>query len=453
MSFNIEDVLTRVRTTLAGSDGPTGNIYMKFLFSILETTHFSLLLIIQFVMLLLHGVGVRQLYMEEIMDWSDNYNENFAENPEDIASINALVSISKLWVAYAHFEANLRQFKKAQQVFDNAIADAIAGKCKVTYLEYAAYCKNRNKLANAHKVYVKGVTAPDMCAQDRDMIWMTFLDVMHETSPDLTIDGLVSEVQKVVSADASMPPLVPPSSEFHEMVKAAANQPAEIEVAESKEVESLVTGADPDTVTKESEVSTDMEVVASEAMVLTPVATTIDMDPEESKYSLGSPLSAWEDTRGWTAEQLFQRHFKKIPTLFVAPGLEPLARGLTVLTPEEIEVLEKYFNADTDTEAEKVVLDATCVDQLKACQQECQNDAEKKKKYKNVLKLELVLDVIEGLWTMQALKERHFDAWCGDIYKLHAKQDEEIRMKFKTNAITKSYADDQAKMVRLMSCV
>jgi hypothetical protein len=39
-----------------------------------------------------------------------------------------------------------------------------------------------------------------------------------------------------------------------------------------------------------------------------------------------------------------------------------------------------------------------------------------------VSRIERVLDILEALWTAQALKERHFEGWLGEIQKVHMRE-------------------------------
>ena len=37
-------------------------------------------------------------------------------------------------------------------------------------------------------------------------------------------------------------------------------------------------------------------------------------------------------------------------------------------------------------------------------------------------KLEICLDLLEAMWSIQALKERHFDSWMIDLNAIHTKE-------------------------------
>ncbi len=38
-------------------------------------------------------------------------------------------------------------------------------------------------------------------------------------------------------------------------------------------------------------------------------------------------------------------------------------------------------------------------------------------------RIEYILDILEALWYSQALKERHFDAWCIELRNLHLREE------------------------------
>ena len=91
------------------------------------------------------------------MDWTDNYTENKLELSQSDEAKSALSAIVKLWIAFCAMEISLRQFKQAVKIFEDAIIDPIASRSADIYLAYIDYCKTRGKLANAQKVYIKGI--------------------------------------------------------------------------------------------------------------------------------------------------------------------------------------------------------------------------------------------------------------------------------------------------------
>ena len=116
------------------------------------------------------------------MDWTDNYTENLEITPDSPDAIDAIKCISKLWIEHAQMEISLRQFKKAVQVFDNALEDPIACRFTEVYLSYAKFCKERGKHANAQKVYIKALKAGHE-GVDTDRIWKDFLELISFLGP------------------------------------------------------------------------------------------------------------------------------------------------------------------------------------------------------------------------------------------------------------------------------
>lgn len=54
--------------------------------------------------------------------------------------------------------------------------------------------------------------------------------------------------------------------------------------------------------------------------------------------------------------------------------------------------------------------------------QDTESDANLGSVRSNPAAVDAYLDLLEGLWAAQALKERHFDAWMADLHKMHVKE-------------------------------
>ncbi|RYG64993.1 hypothetical protein EON64_12850, partial [archaeon] len=135
------------------------------------------------------------MYLETIMEWSDYYSEVFQMNSEDPAGQALLRELVSLWISFAEFEASLRQFKKATEVYDKAMGDPIVGKVGRIYFSNAEYCISRNKPVSAQKAYIAGLTS-GLSAADNTKLWQDLLaligDVTKNTS--LTLEELYSDV-------------------------------------------------------------------------------------------------------------------------------------------------------------------------------------------------------------------------------------------------------------------
>lgn len=158
------------------------------------------------------------VFAEEILDWTDNYSETLLATPDTPEAQHALDCIGSLWIEYATMEQNLRQWKKAVQVYDDALNDPVASRAVSVYLAYAELCKLRGKISSAQKVYIKGLTA-NFPQSQTDLIWRNFLITMRENgSPDLTADQLYNAVSSQVGFQSLNKPgsSVDPSSEVDE---------------------------------------------------------------------------------------------------------------------------------------------------------------------------------------------------------------------------------------------
>jgi hypothetical protein len=165
--------------------------------------------------------------VEEIFDWTDNYTENLLPTPDSQEAQHALACIGSLWIQYATMEQNLRQWKKAVQVYDDALNDPVASRAVAVYLAYADLCKLRGKISNAQKVYIKGLTANFPLCQT-DQIWRDFLSTMRESgSPDLTADQLYA----AVSSQGAYQFLNKPSSNIGVEAAVKPNEPIRDEPA------------------------------------------------------------------------------------------------------------------------------------------------------------------------------------------------------------------------------
>ena len=120
-------------------------------------------------------------------------------------------------------------------------------------------------------------------------------------------------------------------------------------------------------------------------------ATTASSDVISNPGGVGDDL---DSVVGMTPEQLTRMYQHRPPMLFSAPSVEPTVFGLSTLSTDETTELEVFLGVSlTDIRYG-----------------ERQN------------KVDAYLDLVEGLWTAQALKERHFDSWFTDLKKLHEKE-------------------------------
>lgn len=132
------------------------------------------------------------------MDWSDYYMENCESSPESDESKAFQHKLIHLWQCYASFEANLKQFKKAVDIYEKAVADPIVGKSSKTYRLFAEYYVARGKTANAQKVYIDSL-ASDLPQQETNWLWCLLFHLITSTSGvNTSLSQLKEELQKAV---------------------------------------------------------------------------------------------------------------------------------------------------------------------------------------------------------------------------------------------------------------
>ena len=395
------------------------------------------------------------------MDWTDNYTENNLASSFSKEAKDTLSSIVKLWIAYCGMEISLRQFKQAVKIFEDAISDPVVSRSADIYLAYIDYCKTRGKLANAQKVYIKGLSS-NLAQEEADKLWSNFLPfIQSQGSPSLTMQQLFEAVTSEAGLGSNL--LIPPGpgalvvdtvkvstidvnatveipidntqdnsiSNTSHNLDVESSSPMVLEesysVAESKTDEPSTTSAsvessikDPSIGIDRSDVMVKLEKTASPAQAETPADIRIVGDvssqaikPEDGKNNvpnhdieapglassdiptnLGGVGDDLDSVVGMTPEQLTRMYQHRPPMLFSAPNMEPTVFGLSVLSPEETTELELFVGVN--------------LSDIRYGQR--QN------------KVDEYLDLVEGLWTTQALKERHFDSWFTDLKKLHEKE-------------------------------
>ena len=296
------------------------------------------------------NLDARDLFLEEIMDWSDYYVENEKSvSADEIKSV--FDSITSLWIYYANFEIALHQFKKAVDVFEKAIIDPIVSKSVVIYQTYGMFCVDRKKPGNAQNAYIRGLCA-GLCETDNNQLWKELLSLMHTVnkSTNLTLIQLYEAVRKQAGVDESLL-AVPQEVRAMEASTAAdsattvvptgrvtrsransiisAEQPAAVvavDANESKEME--VDSSPPSTGSLPTETAaltpapstmvtadtTAMEVDSEQNDSTTPAVGTPEQQPER-QYAAQDDL---DDISGYTPEQLIRTFIARPPMLFTA---------------------------------------------------------------------------------------------------------------------------------------
>ena len=401
----------------------------------------------------------RQIYLEEIMDWTDNYTENKLDISQSDEAKRALSTIVKLWIAFCTMEISLRQFKQAVKIFEDAIIDPIASRSADIYLAYIEYCKTRGKLANAQKVYIKGLSA-SLLQEEADKLWRSFLPfIQSQGSPNLTMSQLYEAVRNEAGVDSLTPPgssateegLVRVGSEpttdtalatqldsTHSNNNSNTSQnPVDTEASSRMNVEESFVDAEcktEDASQPSSSIDTSAQhsVDTDEGIVIKQekgVPKIVENESAAKEGQIDIPVKGEDDSKmcvlvddvltvpavanvldtfvnpggagddldlvaGMTPEQLTRIHRLRPPMLFSAPNKEPTVFGLSPLSSTDIAELEAFLGVGLTSIRYGV----------------------------RQGKADTYLDIVEGLWTAQALKERHFDSWFTDLKKLHEKE-------------------------------
>ena len=143
--------------------------------------------------------------------------------------------------------------------------------------------------------------------------------------------------------------------------------------------------------------SEDVKMIISDHDTETAAQSVVQSTTTTSSDVISNPGGVGDDLDsvvGMTPEQLTRMYQHRPPMLFSAPSVEPTVFGLSTLSTDETTELEVFLGVSlTDIRYG-----------------ERQN------------KVDAYLDLVEGLWTAQALKERHFDSWFTDSKKLHEKE-------------------------------
>ena len=126
--------------------------------------------------------------------------------------------------------------------------------------------------------------------------------------------------------------------------------------------------------------------------------SNIKSESKTITQTTNSVYDEWDNILGFTPEILRRIHHQRAPMIFSAPNQEPMLYGLNSLNDDETNELDMYLG--------------TRIRQLD------RSDL--------TGKISSVLDALEALWTIQALKEKQFESWFNDLSKRHEKEGADI---------------------------
>lgn len=137
------------------------------------------------------------LFQSALLDWADDFRENSA----GIADADQVrEAMATLWIAYASYNRNAKQFKTATEAYEQAVMDDTVRHIGRIWLEYARFLEDRQKLRSSQQVYLRALVLDDGGAvrdeQDRALLWNEFLEMMKQTTPELTMKDLQSAIEQ-----------------------------------------------------------------------------------------------------------------------------------------------------------------------------------------------------------------------------------------------------------------
>lgn len=345
----------------------------------------------------------RLVFAEEIFDWTDSYSETLSQSPDTPEAQHAVEAIASLWIKYATMEQNLRQWKKAVQVYEDAVNDPVASRSPSVYLAYVDLCKARGKISNAQKIYIKALTGGFSQSQT-DLFWQDFLKTMRENgSPDLTVDQLYAAVSSQVGYQTLTKPTTTESaSSTSKIDQSQSKLTEEIEpVPKKAKIETAAT-SNPIS-TKESQrmslehyISDTYEIPSHSLDPTTPRLNSLRNLHELISPSISELLSVYSVRPTMLFRSLNPEDIKQI-TLFVGAGFD-ISRYL-------LDEIESYFGMKISMLFE--------------------NDQSVPES-----KVSRVLDLIESLWISQGLNERYFDYWFSNLIQSQLKEESLLKTRF-----------------------
>ena len=132
-----------------------------------------------------------------------------------------------------------------------------------------------------------------------------------------------------------------------------------------------------------------------------------------------------DDVTGLTPKQIIRIFYARPPMIFTAHYKEPISLGLNVLNEDKRKELERYLSIPF---SRLIDYELPSTRQLSGQQQQQQQQQRSSNisinNISNVddskwIKVDNVLDLLESLWMIQSLKERHFDSRIRDLRVVH----------------------------------
>ena len=335
-----------------------------------------------------HGLEEkRDIFKEELFDWTDNYMENLSSDPTSQNATHTREQITKLWAAFAQMEADASDVSQALAVYAEAAADPLAGAELHLYRLYSSFLENRTDLQglpfqNSFWFGLQG----HLSVQATQELWALYLsnhNKIHGTAltmTDLYIQSRAAIIQDPLFENVQ---LVSPST---------LDQNVRIKVEHEE--------------SDNNHLKLDENALCAGQDLLDAVPRVhIKAEPGQDSESHGSAALAHADVKGsvavvlaslaldnldgLTPEQIVKLYHQTPPMLMETLSSEDTIRAIPPLRPEDKRALETYLGVTLSNP------------------QWAQRCA-------------WVLDIIEGLWITQALQERTYALCFENLKEMHA---------------------------------
>ena len=331
----------------------------------------------------------RDIYREELFDWTDNYSENLAASPDSESALEARKAIVNLWHTFAGAELAAIDGDggpaAAIAVYEEAACDPVAGPEMGTYEQYAERLISDRGLQEAaakddsfQHVFLHGLSDSTLPAVvETDKLWKVYLaafNAVRGEKLEVDMSGLYIHARELfkgtkfseAEAVLTLPPSLGPLGDESGSGGAGADEKRAVDPTSDEADDSDTAAATQHSVEEENEQEQEQEQEQDEEV----------------------PLADLDSCEGFTPELVVKR-YHQCPLLL----MEPLASAASMsslppLRPEDRRELEEFLGVG--------VGDASMP-------QQCQ----------------WLLDLLEALWVAQALKEKDYAQWFLDLQEQH----------------------------------
>lgn len=347
----------------------------------------------------------RKLWEETLSAWADEYSRLLDEASPPLSAESRRPyeeGLVDLWLAYAAFERRLRQWKQAVKVFESATTDVIGEKAPKLWVEYGRFCRERGKFANAQKVYLRAVEVL-VSKSERDVIWAEFLEALKAKG-----GGGAEGIETVAHLKAMLNVPEEEEEEGKEEVHKQKEGQQDGKVDEAAAESSTMMEVDelqPATPTAEEEAETAVAPVDDAvARVLAAVAGAEAADfhlpaPDSHQSQIDTMNEVSTETKAGIAAAAIMPETARIATASSTAG--PTAATATLLPPPS----QLPPPQSTDLEPPPLLFTTEALLNMEDAYGTGLSDSTLES-VKALLADPTILDIIEGQWLIQAMKQQ-----------------------------------------------